>query len=142
VSLAKRLKGFREQAGLSLDQLADLAKMSKGYIWELEQDEEGRKKPSAEILMRLANALSVTLADLLALPTVRVKKANLALNRALREFKERMETLRTPLEENELRELASMSFRGGQPRTADEWHALYLTLDRITKRKKDGEKAD
>jgi transcriptional regulator with XRE-family HTH domain len=142
VSLAKRLRAFRDQAGLSLDQLADRAKMSKGYIWELEQDEEGKKKPSAEILMRLANALSVTLADLLALPTVRVKKDKLPLNRALREFKDRMETLGTPLEENDLRELAGMSFRGGQPRTADEWHTLYLTLDRITKRKKDGEKAD
>src|ERR1700686_4690619 len=99
VSLAKRLKEFREQAGLSLDQLAERAKMSKGYIWELEQDEEGKKKPSAEILMRLANALSVTLADLLSLPTVRVKKDKLPLNRALREFKDRMETLGTPLEE-------------------------------------------
>jgi transcriptional regulator with XRE-family HTH domain len=142
VSLASRLKEFREQAGLSLDELADLAKMSKGYIWELEQDEEGKKKPSAEILMRLANALSVTLADLLALPTVRVKKDQVSLNRALREFRKRMETLGTPLEETELRELAAMSFRGGQPRTADEWHALYLTLDRITKRKRDGEKTD
>ena len=142
MSLAKRLKAFREQAGLSLDQLADRATMSKGYIWELEQDEEGKKKPSAEILMRLANALSVTLADLLALPTVQVKNEKLSLNRALRQFKERMETLGTPLKESELHELAAMSFRGGQPRTADEWHALYLTLDRITKRKKDGEKTD
>jgi transcriptional regulator with XRE-family HTH domain len=127
-SLAERLRSCRETAGLSLDELATKAKISKTYIWELEKDAAGEKKPSADVLLRIASALSVTIADLLALPTVQVATDVVELSPSLREFQDRMAKLGTPLAQQDLRDLAVMKFRGGQPQTADEWHQLYLTL--------------
>ena len=82
----------------------------------------------------------MTLAELLGLPTVRAKEKKSVLSRSLLEFKKRMEALGKPLSEQDLQELASMSFRGGRPRTVDEWHELYFTLERLGRRKKHGEK--
>ncbi len=140
MSLAERLREARESAGLTLEELAERAEVSKTYLWELEKDEAGEKKPSAEILLRIANALSVTLAELLGLPTVRSKAKKALISQSLLEFKKRMESLGKRLSEEDLQELASMSFRGGRPRTVDEWHELYFTLERLSRRKKHGEK--
>jgi transcriptional regulator with XRE-family HTH domain len=142
MSLAERIRHFRSQAGLTLDELAVRADTSKGYLSELENDAEGKKKPSAEMLLRLANALSITLADLLDRPTLRVKDQKVTLTRSFLEFKDRMEKLGIVLDQKDLLELASMRFRGGQPRTVDEWYDLYSALDRVTRSKKHGEKSD
>jgi transcriptional regulator with XRE-family HTH domain len=128
MSLAKRLRSHRESKGLSLDELASRAKISKTYLWELEKDTAGDKKPSADVLLRLATVLSVTIADLLALPSVQVQNRSIEVSASLGMFRERMVHLGTPLSEMDLRDLASMKFRGGQPQSADEWHQLYLTL--------------
>jgi transcriptional regulator with XRE-family HTH domain len=141
MSLAKRLRQARETAAMTQDELAAAAGVSKTYIWELEKDEAGDKKPSAEILLRIADALSVTLADLLGLPTVKVKERKVALTKSFIEFRDRMDKLKTPLSAEDIEELAGMSFRGGRPRTADDWHALYLTLERLAPKKKHGDKA-
>jgi transcriptional regulator with XRE-family HTH domain len=134
-SLAERLRACREAAGLSLDELATKAKVSKTYVWELEKDEAGEKKPSADVLLRIAGALSVTIADLLALPTVQIEKDAVELSPSLREFRDRMAKLGAPLSARDLHDLAVMKFRGGQPQTADEWHQLYLTLLATTKKR-------
>ena len=42
----------------------------------------------------------------------------------------------TPLKPDELKDLAMIRFRGGQPKTADEWHQIYLVLANAAKRKK------
>lgn len=127
-SLAERLRSCREAVGLSLDELATNAKISKTYLWELEKDAAGEKKPSADVLLRIASALSVTIADLLALPSVQVDADAVELSASLREFRDRMAKLNTPLSPQDLRDLAVMKFRGGQPQSADQWHQLYLTL--------------
>ena len=90
MSLAKRLRKFRESQELSLDEVATRAKISKTYLWELEKDTSGEKKPSAEILLRIANVLSVTIADLLDLPTVQVRETAVELSGSLQEFRDRM----------------------------------------------------
>jgi transcriptional regulator with XRE-family HTH domain len=136
MSLAERLRHTRESQGLSLDELATRAKISKTYLWELERDIAGEKKPSADVLLRIAAALSVTIADLLALPTVQVQKGTVELPPSLREFRDRMAKLKPPLSDQDVRDLAVMKFRGGQPQTADEWHQLYLTLMATASRKK------
>lgn len=134
--LADRLRSLREAKGMSLDELAAKAKMSKTYLWELERDKAGTKKPSADVLLRLANALSTTIADLLSLPTVQVQETAVQLPPALQEFRDRMATQGMPLSSEDLRDLAVMKFRGGQPQTADEWHQLYLFLVNTLRRQK------
>jgi transcriptional regulator with XRE-family HTH domain len=135
MSLAKRLRKLRESQDLSLDEVATRAEISKTYLWELEKDTSGEKKPSAEVLLRIAKALSVTIADLLDLPTVQVKDSAVVLSASLQEFRDRMKRLGTPLDQQDLRDLAVMKFRGGQPQTADEWQLLYLTLTRTSGKK-------
>jgi transcriptional regulator with XRE-family HTH domain len=136
MSPAEKIRKLREDNGLSLDDLAERAKISKTYLWELERDTAGTKKPSADVLMRIAAALSTTLADLLSLETVRIQRAAVELPPSLKDFQNRMAAQETPLTEDDLRDLAVMKFRGGQPQTADEWHQLYLLLVNSTRRRK------
>ncbi len=128
MSLAERIRKIREDKGLSLDDVATKAAISKTYLWELERDTGGTKRPSADVLMRIATALSTTLADLLSLATVRVQENAVELPPALLAFRERMLAQNSPLSDGDLQDLATMRFRGGQPQTADEWHQLYLFL--------------
>jgi transcriptional regulator with XRE-family HTH domain len=128
MSLAVRIRTLREAKGLSLEDLASNAKISKTYLWELERDTEGVKNPSAAVLLRIATALSTTIADLMSLPSVRVESADVEIPPSLREFQERMKLMGTALTDDDLRDLAVMKFRGGQPQTADQWHSLYFAF--------------
>jgi len=132
MSLASRIREERERAGLTLDELAERARISKTYLWELEHDQEGRKKPSADVLLRLSQELSLSIAELLSLPSVHVDETKIDLTRSLIEFRDWMERIGEPLKDEDLRDLATMRFRGGQPRTKEDWHDLYRTLKRTT----------
>lgn len=132
--LFQRINEERERAGLTLDQLAERAGVSKTYLWELENDTKGEKKPSADVLLKLAAALSTTIGELLELPTVRAPKGKIELSRSLIEFSEWMRETKQPLSDGELRELASIRFRGGQPKNRDDWYDLYRTLRRATEK--------
>lgn len=55
--LGDKLKAHRIKKGLTLDGLAEQAKMSKSYLWELENRESFR--PSAEKLQAIADVLGV-----------------------------------------------------------------------------------
>jgi transcriptional regulator with XRE-family HTH domain len=135
MSLAARLRQLRENSGMSLSDVATKAGISKTYLWELERDTTGAKKPSADVLMRLAKSLSTTLADLLSLATVQVQDQPVELPPALRDFQQRMVEQKTPLSTEDIRDLAAMKFRGGQPQTVDEWHQLYLLLVNSVRRR-------
>jgi transcriptional regulator with XRE-family HTH domain len=56
------LRGERKRQGLSQQKLADIAKISLTYEGELER---GQKMPSLDVIVRLANALKLTAAQLL-----------------------------------------------------------------------------
>lgn len=130
-SLADRIRALRLQAGLSLEDLAEKAGVSKTYLWELEKDLSGEKKPSADVLLRIATALSTTIADLLDLPMVTKDHNKVEISQSLQEVSERMKKSGTPIAQEDLQDLATMKFRGGQPRSADEWQQLYLLLKTI-----------
>jgi len=132
MSLAKRIREERERAGLTLDELATEATISKTYLWELENDENGLKKPSADVLLRIARALNVTIADLLSLPMVQVDETKVSLSPSLIEFRKWMKRIGDPLSDDDIRDLATMRFRGGQPKSKDDWFDLYRTLKRTT----------
>jgi transcriptional regulator with XRE-family HTH domain len=56
--LGEKLRELRKAKKLTLDQLAEQARISKSYLWELENRESQR--PSAEKLTALADALGVS----------------------------------------------------------------------------------
>ena len=58
-TIASRCIALREQHGLSLQDVADRADLSKSHIWELEQ---GRaRNPTVDTAVRLARAFGVSL---------------------------------------------------------------------------------
>lgn len=61
-SVGKRLRFIRDQKGLTLDQLAQKAGISKSFLWAVEQDRSGI---SGEKLLQVANALGASLEFLL-----------------------------------------------------------------------------
>jgi transcriptional regulator with XRE-family HTH domain len=133
-SLAGRLRRARNENGLTLDKLSEDSGLSKTYLWELENDVEGVKKPSADSLMKLVGPLRTTIADLLGLPTVQVNAEHFEISDSLKEFLDWMKKTERELSTDEVRDLAAMRFRGGQPKTRDDWDDLYRTLKRITQR--------
>jgi len=136
MSVAQNLRDARKRAGLTLKQLSEAAKVSKTYLSELENDEEGSKKPSADILLKVAEALSVTIADLIGLPSLQVDESKVILPPSLIEFRDMMaKQMKLPVSEQDLHDLATMRFRGGQPRTKDGWYQLYATLKHTTDQK-------
>lgn len=132
--LAGRLRRARKENGLTLDKLAEESHLSKTYLWELENDADGLKKPSADTLMKLVGPLRTTIADLLGRPTVQVDAVQLEISDSLQEFLDWMKKTERGLSSDEVRDLAAMRFRGGQPKTRDDWDDLYRTLKRITER--------
>jgi transcriptional regulator with XRE-family HTH domain len=59
---AERLKNLRMQLGLSMQALADEAKVSKSMISKIERDEV---QPTIDVAARLSNALGKTLSEML-----------------------------------------------------------------------------
>lgn len=64
--LGKRIKQLREQQGLSQEQLADAAQMSRTYLAYLET---GKRTPSFASLCAIADVLQVALKELFDFPT-------------------------------------------------------------------------
>jgi transcriptional regulator with XRE-family HTH domain len=119
--IGERLKEYRKSLGMSQADLARKSSVSAAYVSELESGLG--KRPSGEILLRLANALEVTIADLLG-QVIRPGDGDPPVpDSSLLEFaKER----RLPRSDVEM--LASIRFRGDPPRTSRRWAMIYDTI--------------
>ena len=119
--IGDRLKEYRKGLGMSQADLARKSSVSAAYVSELESGLG--KRPSGEILLRLANALEVTIADLLG-QDIRPGDGDPPVpDSSLLEFaKER----RLPRSDVEM--LASIRFRGDPPRTSRRWAMIYDTI--------------
>ncbi len=106
---------------MSLAQLADASGISKPYLVRLENEPSN---PSLELLGRLAEALDVTVADLLGGPRYRVDQGELHVAPLLRAFADEQ-----ALSSAEVRTLASIKFRkGDEPRSTERWAYIYNSL--------------
>jgi transcriptional regulator with XRE-family HTH domain len=118
--LGARIRRFRREHELNLTQLAEQAGVSKGYLSILENDPETRR-PSAQTLYALAKALGVTMSDLMGrkvLPAAAIEVPD-----SLRKFAKEED-----LPEADVRMLASIQFRGEQPRTKERWRYIYTAI--------------
>ncbi|PIR43384.1 transcriptional regulator [candidate division WWE3 bacterium CG10_big_fil_rev_8_21_14_0_10_32_10] len=61
VEVGKRIKKYREEAGMSQEELAHKCEMYRTYIGHLEN---GRYSPSAYILMKIAKSLKTPIQNL------------------------------------------------------------------------------
>lgn len=62
LKLGETIKGFRQQASLSQEQLADLSSLHRTYIGSVER---GERNISLENIVQIARALDVKPSDLL-----------------------------------------------------------------------------
>lgn len=115
-----RLRKYREECGLSLSALAERTGLSKGYLSSLENNHEPRR-PSAEVLYDLANELGVTMSDLMGRQLL--ASAAPTVPDSLQEFAEQ-----DGLNQADIAMLASIQFRGEQPRTSDRWRYIYQSI--------------
>ena len=60
-SFGKKLRGFRESAGLSQEQLAELSGLHRNYIGGMER---GERNPTIISLERVSKALGISLSKL------------------------------------------------------------------------------
>ena len=102
-SIGDRIHRFRREANLSLNQLATSAQVSKGYLWSLENESD--KRPSAETLYAIAEALGVTMSTLLGRRLLTAQPTDIP--DSLRKFANDK-----GLPENDVLMLAGIEFRG------------------------------
>src|SRR6266853_2757872 len=72
MNVGKKIHTLRLEKGLTLPELAEKAGVSKGFVFQIEDD--GKTNPSLETLNKLAKALDVTIAELLERESVRAKR--------------------------------------------------------------------
>jgi transcriptional regulator with XRE-family HTH domain len=125
VTIGQNIRRFREEAGVSLSELAERAGVSKGYVSALENEDAEIKKmrPSGQSVYKLAEALGVTVGDLLGEQTHAAEL--LDIPDSLQEFAEQED-----LPESDVMMLSRIEFRGAQPKTAKDWSFLYEAIRR------------
>jgi transcriptional regulator with XRE-family HTH domain len=118
-AIGRRVRAFRDERDLTLTQLAKDAKLSKSYLSEIENGETPR--PSGRTFYALAKALGVTMSDLLGRQLLTTNEEKIPPS--LRAFADEFD-----LPEADVRMLASINFRGDQPRTKERWAHIYSAI--------------
>lgn len=127
MDLGQKIRKLRKEKELSLNKLAENAGISKAYLSQLENDVS--KQPSAEILLKIASALGITIADLLDQP-VRVHVEDFEdedIPDVLREFIEKREEA-LDIQKEDVRTLMNIRYRGNQPKTVEDWEHILQTI--------------
>lgn len=120
--IGPRLRAERHGADLSLAQLATMTGVSKTYLLKLETGKDAN--PSLEVLRRIAEALDLTVADLVGAPPLRGVPDDYDVPSTLKAFADEV-----GLSRHEVETLASIKWRRAeQPRTPDRWRYIYDSL--------------
>ena len=128
MSLAENLKRIRLQKQMTQPELADAAHVSKGYVYTLETGD--MDNPSLDVLLKIANALDCTIADLSGEPKVVAKDTSTEISESLLQFAKQKRRTGDKLTDDDLQSLARTQFRGKRPQTVDDWAYLYEFLKR------------
>jgi DNA-binding XRE family transcriptional regulator len=128
MALAEQIRRRRLEQELTLTQLARLAKVSKGYLSQLENGPES-PRPSADVLYRIAFALGTTVGDLLEREPANRTEQPITIPPGLRQF-----AAKANLSQQDIAMLAQIKHRGQQPiLDPDDWRFLYESIQRILK---------
>lgn len=127
--IGSRIKSLRLERGLTLPQLSEKAGVSIGLLSQLENADDSSANPNLQTLRKIANALEVTVADLLG-KTVAKSRAMVPerLDPGLTEFLGKARKRGLAIDEAVLQGCYAMQEREGAPKTADDWEFLYKTI--------------
>jgi XRE family transcriptional regulator of biofilm formation len=132
MEIGNNIKKYRQIRGLTLPNLATKAQVSKAFLWEIEAGKS--KRPGAEVLFRLAEALGVTLAHLMGkqLSEDAQDLIEPEINDGLRAFINQRKVQGQALDAEEIKSLSFVQLRGGRPTTSDQWALIYGLLREMT----------
>lgn len=122
--MGDRIRKFRNEKDLTLSQLADRARVSKSYLSALENSDtsmHAARRPSAETLYAIAQALGVTMADLLGRKAL--AQPDGPPPQSLIRFANQY-----GLPTADVRMLSAIKFRGEPPRTVERWQHIYNAI--------------
>lgn len=123
-TVGERVTARREAKGLSLNQVADKAGISKSALHDLETKPNVR--PSAVLLYNVAEALDTTVAFLLGKRRNPInKEETIEIPESLAEF-----AREAKLTVEETRRLACIKYRDRQPKTAADWRFVCDAIER------------
>lgn len=106
---------------MSLAQLAEAAGLTKAYLVRLENQ---AGNPSVEVVAQIAEALDLTVADLVGGPVIRYVGDESDVSASLRAFADHAK-----LSSSDVAMLASIKWRDGdQPQTVERWQYVYRSL--------------
>jgi transcriptional regulator with XRE-family HTH domain len=131
--LGENVRFRRQGKGWTLNDLAEKSGIGKAYISDLENGAAG--KPNIQYVFAIANALGVTLDELLdnAAPrqvdSSRKKRLAEDLPPGLKELQMEMN-----LSESEVEMLAQVNFRGNRPKDMEGWRFLLEAIKMLSQR--------
>lgn len=119
--VGQNVREEREKAGLSLAKLSAMTGISKSHLVRLETKPSN---PSLGVLTRIADALDLTVADLLKGPKLTFRpEGEDAIPPSLQRYADEAN-----LTSGEIQTLASIRFRDGVPRTTERWRYIHESL--------------
>ena len=127
MTIGQRIREKRHEKKLTLKELAETTGLSLTYLSDVERD---RTRPSVKTLMRIAEKLEVTTTDLIHGVEDLGDLTAEGLPAGLRDL------LRDPewephLDEDWVRTLLRVDYRGRRPQTKEDWLEVFLSLRRI-----------
>ncbi len=132
-TLGKRIKQLRSKQNLSLSEVARRANVSKASMSQIESG--NTKRPSVQILTKIATALDVDLSELIRTAvygplgfSCKIEKLNISIPQSLREFAHKEQ-----LGAEEIEMLAGVTYKGKQPLTVSDWRFLFEAIKRSVK---------
>lgn len=129
--IGRRIANLRKLKNLTLPELAERSGVSKGYISQLEN--EIIASPSIDSVKKLADAMDVTIADLLELPAARSGvMVTEELDKGLGEFLEERRRKGRPVPEDIINALSQIKTRKKGRMSKEDWAYLYETINRVT----------
>ena len=132
MEIGKNVKKYRELRDFTLPDLATRAGVSKAFLWEIETGNS--KRPGAELLYKIAEALGVTIAHLMGKGAVADDAKEMIepeINDGLRAFIKERKRLGQPLEPEEIQSLSFVQLKGGRPQSKGQWSVVYGMLREI-----------
>lgn len=132
MEIGDNIKKYREMRGLTLPDLAVKAGVSKAFLWEIESGKS--RRPGAEVLFKIAEALGVTILHLLGKRPAQEAQSLIEpeINAGLRSFINERKLQGRPLDPEEIKSLSFVQLKGGRPTTKEQWSLVYGMLKEIT----------
>jgi len=132
-SVGDRIREIRDARKFTQDQLAEKARISKGFLSEVEN---GKRNVSSEYLLRIANSLGASV-DYLLRGTTELPNANkepITIPSELSEAAERLNlsyAQTVELLEAHRSVVARRSSKQSKPFTTDDWMALHKAIKQV-----------